>query len=208
MNKSDHPETENEAMPFLTRLRCTLTSKTCVLVLIIVLMIVVSVVFWQLDIDWTHQIKHYGYFGVFLLMLVSSMTIFFPVPAEAALAAAPGIMGIDGSVLNASILGLVASIGAALGEMTSYFAGKWGRFVIAKKYESSYGKIDRWMKRYGGLAVFIFSFTPLPFDLVGLVAGSLRFPLWKFMFYCWVGRLCRALLIVHVGRIGWGIFFG
>lgn len=192
----------------LRALREIAVSKEAVLVVIILLLIAASIIVWRMHIDWTGQVREYGYLGVFLLMFVSSMTIFFPVPAEAVLAAAPGIIGIQGSVADVSELGVVASVGAALGELTSYFAGLWGRVLVAEKYKRSYSRVDRWMRHYGGPAIFIFSFTPLPFDLVGLAAGSLRFPLWKFLFYCWVGRLARALLIVHVGSIGWDLFFG
>lgn len=182
-------------------------SKNGLLVLLIVLLLVISIIVWQLDIDWKGYVEDYGYFGVFILMLVSGMTIFFPLPSEAVLAVAPNLMELS-THSEISLLGFVASVGAALGEITSYYAGRWGRIVIAEKYQTSYERVDRWMRRYGGPAIFVFSFTPLPFDLVGLVAGSLRFPLWKFLFYCWVGRLARALLVVHLGKIGWEVLFG
>ncbi len=184
-----------------------LRGRNGVLVLIILLLILISVVVWQLNIDWEEEVKRYGYPGVFLLMFASSLTIFLPLPSEAILAVTPNIMGLEG-FWAISTLGLVASIGAALGEMTSYFAGYWGRAVVADKYQEGYEKVQRWMTKYGGVAIFIFSFTPLPFDLVGIASGSLRYPLWKFLFFCWVGRLARALLIVHLGKVGWAIFTG
>jgi len=200
-----HP---NEVSPPKS-LRDKIISKNSLLILMIVLLLVISIVIWQLDIDWKGYVKDYGYFGVFILMLVSGMTIFFPLPSEAVLALAPTPELMDlSSYSEISLLGFVASIGAALGEITSYYAGRWGRIVIAKKYQTSYNRIDKWMRHYGGPAIFVFSFTPLPFDLVGLAAGSLRFPLWKFLFYCWVGRLARALLVVHLGKIGWEVIFG
>jgi len=59
------------------------------------------------------------------------------------------------------------------------------------------------MKRYGSAAIFIFSLTPLPFDLVGIAAGSLRYPRWEFLLYCWAGRMIRELIIVYGGWYGW-----
>ena len=188
-------------------LREKVISRNGLVVLIIVLLVGISILLWQLDIDWERHIDKYGFFGVFVLSFVSSLTILFPMPAEAVLAAAPGIMGLEG-VAEISRLGFVASVGAALGELSAYFAGYWGRAIVADKYKTAYARVDRWMRKYGGPAIFIFSFTPLPFDLVGIAAGSLKFPIWKFLFYCWAGRLARALLIVHLGTIGWHIFFG
>ncbi|MBM3133359.1 MAG: VTT domain-containing protein [Chloroflexi bacterium] len=177
--------------------------RTKILLGLVVLVIVsMSIVLWRLDIDWEQQVKTYGYFGVFLLTLVSNMTIIFPAPGAAVLAAAPSIMGLD-SFGEITRLGIVASVGATMGESTSYFAGRWGRAVIAEKYEKTYGRVERWMKKHGGPAIVIFSSLPLPFDLVGIAAGSLRYPFWKFMLYCWIGRLPRELVIVHFGKLGW-----
>ena len=170
-------------------------------------MIALSLGLWLADIDLERQVRTYGYLGVFLVGLISTMTILLPLPGEAVFAVAPGIMDLE-TVGGISLLAFVASLGIVLGELTSYFAGLWGRVVIEERYRVTYGKVDKWMRHYGGPAVFIFSFTPLPFDLVGIAAGSLRFPLWRFIFYCWVGRFARTLLVVHLGKIGWDVFFG
>jgi uncharacterized membrane protein YdjX (TVP38/TMEM64 family) len=54
------------------------------------------------------------------------------------------------------------------------------------------------MKRYGSLAVFIFALVPLfVFDFVGIVAGTMKFPLRKFLFYTFLGRLPRAFIAAY-----------
>ncbi len=139
----------------------------------------------------------YGYFGIFLLTLVSSSTIILPLPGEALLIAA-------GGVLNPLWLALVASIGGTLGELTGYLAGYWGRKAIAGEYRERYQRAEYWMRRYGGPTIFVFALVPLLiFDLVGLAAGALRFPLWKFLLFCWVGRILRSLAEAY---LGWGSF--
>ncbi|MFP3975790.1 MAG: YqaA family protein [Dehalococcoidia bacterium] len=177
-----------------------LTNKGLMVVAVLAI-IVASVVVYQLDIGWRGQVEKWGYFGVFFLMLVGSMTILFPLPFEAILATTPGIMGVAGVELF--WLGLVASIGGAFGEVTAYFAGLWGRVAITGKYREGYSKVENGMRRFGGPAIFVFALTPLPFDLVGLAAGTLRFQLGKFVLYCWAGRLVRSLIIVYLGWIGW-----
>lgn len=139
----------------------------------------------------------YGYLGIFLLTVVCSATIIFPLPGEALLIAA-------GGVLNPLWLGLVASIGGTLGELTGYLAGYWGRRIIAGEYQERYQQAERWMRRYGIPTVFVFALVPLLlFDLVGIAAGALRFPLWKFLLACWAGRLIRSLAEAY---LGWGSF--
>ena len=102
--------------------------KRVVLALGVLVFIAITIIIWQLDIDWKEQIRAYGYFGVFLLSLGTSATIVFPLPGEVALFAAPGIMGL--SWLGVLFLGIIAGIGAAIGEMTAYYAGRWGRAAV------------------------------------------------------------------------------
>lgn len=138
----------------------------------------------------------YGYSGVFLVNLICAATIIFPIPGEAIIIAA-------GSTLNPLWLGIISSVGATIGELTCYFAGYLGRNVIPGGYTEKYEKAGNWLKRYGGLAVFVFALLPiLIFDLLGIVAGSFKFPLWKFILACWAGRLIRCLVEAY---LGWGM---
>ncbi|MFA4836682.1 MAG: VTT domain-containing protein [Dehalococcoidia bacterium] len=178
-------------------LRDKVISKQGLLVAVVVIMIGGSLALYLADIDWEQQVSNYRYLGVFIVMLVSSMTIILPLPGIAVLAAAPSIMNLTGT--QVIWLAVVASIGASLGELTSYFAGRLGGAVIAEKHQKTYGKVEGWTKRHGGPAIFIFSATPLPFDLAGIAAGSLRYPLWKFFIYCWAGRLIKCTLVVYAG---------
>ena len=174
-------------------------------VLVIVAILSLSILIYNLHIDWTGQVKSYGYAGIFFVSLLGSMTIMLPLPGDAVMAVAPAIMGLSGVELF--WLSLVASIGAALGELTSFFVGYWGRAVIIRKHQKGYDRVKSHMNKYGGPAIILFALTPLPFDLIGIVAGSLRFPLGKFLFYCWVGRMIRSLLIVFLGWSSFHLFF-
>ena len=169
--------------------------------LMIIIILTTSVYIYSLHIDWNSQVRSYGYAGIFIVSFIGSMTIFLPLPGEAVLAVAPAIMQLSG--IELIFLSIVASIGASLGELTGYLAGYWGRAVINPKHEKRYVRVEHLMHRFGGPGVTVFALTPLPFDLVGIVAGSLRFPIWKFFLYCWAGRLIRALLVVY---LGWTFF--
>ena len=134
----------------------------------------------------------YGYLGIFLISL-SCVTILFPLPWEAVIIGA-------GANLNPLWLGMVAATGATIGELSSYFVGYLGRKIILDKYLEKYKKADFWMKRYGSFAIFLFALLPiLMFDLIGIVAGSAKFPLWKFILACFAGRLIRCLVEAYLG---------
>ncbi|MCL0078422.1 VTT domain-containing protein [Dehalococcoidia bacterium] len=171
------------------------------LVLGILCILVLSFIVYQLDIDWEELVREHGFVGIFILMLVTSMTILFPLPGWAVLVAAPGIMGLSGGGIF--WLAVVATTGATLGEATGYLAGYWGRVMIPEKHRKNYEKIQRLMRSYGSKGIFIVAMMPFPFDLVGIASGALRFPLWKFLVYSWPGRMIRTIVLVH---LGWGIF--
>jgi len=138
----------------------------------------------------------YGYLGIFLISL-TCVTILFPVPWEAVVIAA-------GATLDPLLVGLVATAGATIGELSSYFIGYLGKKMIADKYLVGYKKAENWMNRYGSFAIFLFALLPvLLFDLIGIVAGASRFPLWKFILACFAGRLIRCLIEAY---LGYGLF--
>ena len=135
----------------------------------------------------------YGYSGVFLVNLICCATILFPIPGEAVNIAA-------GATLNPLLVGMVATGGATIGEPTSYLAGDLGKAIIPDGYSESYEKAAGWMRRYGSFAIFLFALVPvLIFDLIGIIAGSTRYPLWKFVLACFLGRVIRCLAEAYLG---------
>jgi uncharacterized membrane protein YdjX (TVP38/TMEM64 family) len=55
------------------------------------------------------------------------------------------------------------------------------------------------MKRYGGVAIFVFAFLwILPFDLIGIAAGVLKYSIERFLLFCWLGRLPRSLIECYI----------
>jgi len=139
------------------------------------------------------RFAEWGYLGVFLVTLVSSLTIVLPVPGTVVVIAAAGIW-------NTPLIALVASIGGTLGEVSAYLLGYWGRAFIAPEHSQRYQMAERWMKRRGGFAIFIFALVPfLIFDFVGIAAGVFRYPLRKFYLFTWLGRLPRSLIECYIG---------
>ena len=142
------------------------------------------------------KILAFGYLGIFLISL-TCVTILFPIPWEAAVIGA-------GATLNPLLLGIVATVGATIGEMSSYLVGYLGKKIIPDKYSKKYNKAEFWMKRYGSFAIFLFALLPiLIFDLIGIVAGSAKFPLWKFILVCWLGRTLFYVVFAVLAALGW-----
>jgi len=133
----------------------------------------------------------YGYPGLFLLNVFTSATIILPVPGLALAFAA-------GATLNPFLVGLSVGSGAAVGELTGYLAGYGGQGLV--EHNSGYDRIVRWTQRYGLWMVFFLALIPNPFfDVVGMVAGLLRIPAWRFLLACWAGNVIKATTIALIG---------
>lgn len=132
-----------------------------------------------------------GYPGIFLVSLLSSATIILPAPSLALVFAM-------GSALPWLPVGLAAGAGEALGELTGYAAGFGGRAVIED--QKSYKRLESWMQRRGGITILVLSIIPNPlFDLAGIAAGTLGYPLWRFLLIAWVGKTIKTSVIAWAG---------
>jgi membrane protein YqaA with SNARE-associated domain len=138
------------------------------------------------------EFRRYGYIGAFVISALSSATIFLPAPGWA-------VIVMMGRYLNPYLLGLVAGIGSALGELTGYMAGEGARDLLNSKIKET-KDIQALVKEYGLLAIFVLAFIPNPlFDVAGIASGALRIPWWQFLIACAAGRVLRYILLALVG---------
>jgi len=135
------------------------------------------------------QLRQYGYPGVFLASLLANATIALPVP---------GVAVTIGTALALPnewwLVALVGAVGEALGESTAYLAGYGGSGVIENRH--MYQRLHTWMERHGMATVFVLSAIPNPLiDLAGLAAGASKYPYYKFILACWLGKSIKTLII-------------
>lgn len=133
----------------------------------------------------------YGYPGIFLLSFLSYATVVLP---------APGIFIVFtmGSVFNPLLVALAASTGAALGELSGYMAGFSGQAVVEKA--AIYDRLTNWMNKNGAFTVLILAAIPNPFfDLAGIIAGTLRMKLVRFLIWCWIGETIKMIFFAYSG---------
>jgi membrane protein YqaA with SNARE-associated domain len=143
------------------------------------------------------KLGDYGYLGTFILSVATNATILLPMPSIL-------MMLPLGAAFNPLYIGLVAGLGGAIGEMTAYIIGYTGRGIWNDN--PNYIKAVGWLKRWGMLIVFLFSVTPMPLDLMGIAAGTLRLPAWKFFLPCWPGKTIKYTILAYVGYWGWDAF--
>jgi len=164
--------------------------------LIVVVAIVVGVFFLYRDHpEKVEQLEEFGYLGAFLISLTLNATVVLPAGNFLVIAT------LGAALPSATLVGIVGGLGAAIGEFTGYAAGYSGQAIVQKR--QLYARLESWMKRWGSLTIILLSAAPLFFDLAGIAAGALRFPVWKFFIACWLGRTILYLAIAWAGAMGW-----
>ena len=141
------------------------------------------------------ELEAYGYLGAFLISLTLNATVILPAGNFLIISA------FGAALSSATLVGLAGGTGATIGEITSYIAGYSGRGIAERS--KLYGKVEDWVRRWGTMTIFIFSLVPFVFDLAGIAAGILRFPLWKFLLVCWLGRTILYIVFAVGGAWGW-----
>ena len=144
------------------------------------------------------ELRHLGYAGIFIISLISSATVFVPLPGFAVVFAM-------GAFLNPVLVGVAAGIGSGLGEITGYLAGYAGHDAMMRT--SVFRQHKGGIEKYGPLAIFALAFVPNPaFDVAGMAAGAIRMPLWKFVIATIAGKTLRFVLLAYAGGLAHGFW--
>ena len=153
----------------------------------------------MLEQFFTVLIQSFGYFGVFVVSLITSSTIIFPLPGAAVIFAA-------GAVLNPLGVAVAAGLGASFGELTGYGLGWCCSKTITKKYSRQFAHMKKLFKRWGGDAViFVFAVLPLPFDVIGIFCGNIGWDMKRFFAVMLPGKIIKFAVVAYVGyySLGW-----
>ena len=171
-------------------------TKTQVILLIFLLgLLITAATSMYMYRDRVAELANYGYLGAFLISLICSATFILPVP---------GMLLIFplGAAFQPVLVGLAAGMGGTIGEITGYTLGHSGRRLMPNN--KLYVKAEKWMKKWGTMTIFIFALVPpLPIDIVVMIAGTLRFPIWKLFLACLFGKTLLCIGMAFAGAWGW-----
>ncbi len=141
----------------------------------------------------------YGVWGLITLSFLESS--FFPIP--------PDVILIPLSIVNPGMAvwyALFTTLASVVGGILGYFIGcKAGRPVL-KRFISpeKLGKVDSMLYKYGGWAVAIAGFTPIPYKVFTIASGISRVKMSTFLIASFVGRgtrfLLEGIIIVALGE--------
>ena len=147
-------------------------------------------------------ISDYGYFGMFVGMVLEAVIIV--IPSEAILATG-GILASRNifSFWNAFLVGLLGSVFCAI---VIYFMGYFGGRPFIKRYgkyffmkDEDIEKSDEWFSKYGLFASCIGRNFPIVRTLISLPVGISRISFFKFLIYTTIGSIPWTFVFVYVG---------
>ena len=138
----------------------------------------------------------YGYFGVFLLSLVGTASIIIPIPYTLIIFT----LSLSGQ-WNSTLLVIAGGVGSALGELTGYALGYFGRRVVSEERQRKMIYLVRVFDRYGPLAIFAFALTPLPDDLLFIPLGIMKYKFYKAFIPSLIGKMLMIFILVNSGNI-------
>jgi uncharacterized membrane protein YdjX (TVP38/TMEM64 family) len=101
---------------------------------------------------------------------------------------------------NPVLVALAGSLGASIGEFSSYFFGYLGKRISIDENTPGYLTIRGWITKYGMWAIALLSFQPIiPFEIGGFIAGLARMPIRRFLPALWVGKFPKYLILIYLG---------
>ena len=147
-------------------------------------------------------INQYGYFGMFLGMVLEAVIII--IQSEAILATG-GILA-SKKIFSFQMAFLIGLLGSVFCAIVIYFMGYIGGKPFIKKYgkyffmkEEDIEKSDSWFNKYGLYAALIGRNFPIVRTLISLPIGIMRLSFTKFLLYTTIGSIPWTFVFVYVG---------
>lgn len=132
-----------------------------------------------------------SYVGILLVCFILNAGVLVPSPSTA-------VVMTFASIYPPLPVAFLGGLGAAAGDLLSYFAGRSGGVLFPKVPQVQ--RVHGWVERYGGWAVLIAAFLPLPFfDLVAVSAGVLAMPVHRFGVPLLLGKVAKMLIYAYIG---------
>jgi len=146
----------------------------------------------------------YGYFGVFFIALVGGISTLFPIPYTLT------VFGLSQIGLNPFLLGIIAGIGASIGDSFSYYLGYRGHEILSEKNQKRFLKLQKIISNYPRIAPILIYFygaiVPFSDDIILIPLGTMRYKYWKAILPICFGKITLNTYIALGGMfVGEGI---
>lgn len=135
-----------------------------------------------------YYLKKYGILGIFLMTLISNAAILAPI--------GPIVSVIGGRVYSPWFVGIIAATGSILGEILVYNVGR----ITTNTDEKWYNTIKHFMENNGFPTIVLVTSIPNPLiNISAVVAGSIDYPMWKFLIATFIGNWIQFTICASLG---------
>ncbi|HLD15418.1 MAG TPA: DedA family protein [Candidatus Nanoarchaeia archaeon] len=160
-------------------------------------MVLLGIVEWAVAL-----MSSWGYFGLFVLMVMESMI--FPIPSEAVMPFA-GFLVADGQ-FSFFIAALVSGIASIVGSLLSYYIGehggrrflhRFGKYFLIEEHHIEW--TERWFEEKGEKTILIGRLIPVVRHIISIFAGIGRMSMKHFLIYTLLGALIWNTFLLYIG---------
>ena len=159
-------------------------------VMIAAFAVVIAVVAW-IYADLVRDLHGPAALVAFVVTLVGASTVILPAPT------ALTVVALAGSLDNPIGVGIAAAAGQTVGEGVGYLLGRSGAELLPEFGWSRRlaGRMRRSMLATDGVIV-LFAAVPNPvFDVIGIIAGSMRHPVWRYAVAAFLGNAVKYVFV-------------
>ena len=152
--------------------------------------------------DWCLGLARHRHASRYLAGLSFAESSFFPIPPDVMLA--PMSMARpDRAMSFATITTLASVLGGLFGYLIGYFAFELIEPLLHRMhYWEKYLRVREWFDVWGFWAILIAGFSPIPYKVFTIAAGTLSMNLPLFIAGSFIGRGGRFFLVA--GLLSWG----
>jgi membrane protein DedA with SNARE-associated domain len=147
-------------------------------------------------------IRHYGYYAIFVGVLLENIGI--PIPGETVLILGGAFAGLG--FLRLPYVLLLTVLGAMIGCNIGYWIGLKGGRKILEKYgeyifirEKQLKKVDEFFIKFGNVAIFFARFITGVRVFAAIFAGAARMSWKPFLFFSTLGAIAWAITFGSLG---------
>lgn len=146
--------------------------------------------------DWVLGWANHPYGSVALFAIAFAESSFFPIPPDVLLMALA-----LGKTQAAFRFALICSVGSVLGGLAGYYIGWQLMEAVGQPILELYNAQDKFAQvqqqflEYGGWAVAIAGFTPIPYKVFTIASGAAQLSLLTFMLASVLSRSARFFLV-------------
>jgi membrane protein DedA with SNARE-associated domain len=131
-----------------------------------------------------------------------------PLPSELILPFSGWILVKDSSIVQITILTIIASVGSVSGSLIEYFIAKTLGRAFFKKYgkyilfdENDLNKAESFFKKYGSYFVFWGRFIPGIRGFIAIPAGLTKMNIYKFSILTFAGSFPWIFIYIYLGNM-------